>query len=48
MSAVEICKAVKDKFGTKIDLRRNQITFVKLNGHDCMLAEKYPSWTLFW
>ena len=48
MDPADLCKAVKDKFGTDINLSKNNLQFVKLTTHETMLAANYPSWTLFW
>lgn len=44
----QLCSIVRKKFGTKINLERNNLQFIKLRSHDTMQSEKYPSWTLFW
>ena len=48
MSAAEICKGVKDKFSTQVNINRNNLQFVKLKSHEEMSAENYPSLTLLW
>ena len=48
MSAEQLCKAIKDKFSTQVNLKRNNLQFVKLKTHETMQAENYPSCTLLW
>lgn len=47
-SLQQLCKKVKEKFSTQINLKRNNLQFVKLKTHETMHAENYPSWTLLW
>ena len=48
MRAEALCDAIKEKFGTRIRLKKNNLQFIKLRSHESMHGHNYPRWTLLW